>query len=81
MDETSAKPVAYDDQLKQSQMLGMFDTDLDGKIQQAELKGPIGNQLKPMFAMVDSNKDGAIDAGELAKMQAMQQGGGRQASN
>ena len=78
MDETSSKPVNYDIALKESGMLGMFDTNLDGKIQQSELTGPIGNQLKPAFAMLDANKDGQLDASELAKMN---QGGGRQASN
>ena len=79
-DETSAKPVDYDIALQQSQMLGILDTNLDGKIQEAELKGPIGNQLKPAFAQIDANHDGAIDPTELAAMQA-RQGGGRRASN
>ena len=80
VDETSAKPVAYDDQLKQSQMLGMFDTNIDGKIELSELKGPIGAQLKPMFPLADANKDGAISADELNKVLSMQQGGDRQAA-
>jgi hypothetical protein len=77
VDETSAKPVDYDIALQQSAMLGMLDTNLDGKVQQAELRGPIGNQLKPAFAQVDANHDGALDPTELA---AMQRGGGRRAS-
>jgi len=77
-DETSAKPVDYDIALKNSGMLGMFDTNLDGKIQESELTGPIGRQMKPAFAMLDANKDGALDPAEMAKMN---QGGGRQARN
>ncbi|HET9161613.1 MAG TPA: hypothetical protein VFN88_13460, partial [Caulobacteraceae bacterium] len=71
-DETSAKPVDYDIALQQSQMLGMLDTNLDGKIQEAELKGPIGGQLKPAFAQIDANHDGALDPAELAAMQSRQ---------
>ena len=42
IDETSKTPVDYDIALKGSSMLGMFDTNLDGKIEQSELRGPDG---------------------------------------
>jgi hypothetical protein len=74
VDETSAKPVNYDQALNASRMVGMLDDNIDGKLQMAELKGSIGNQLKPVFATLDADKDGALNGEELAKAQMQQRG-------
>jgi hypothetical protein len=73
-DETSAKPVAYDQQLMESRMVGMLDENLDGKVEMAELKGAIGNQLRAVFATLDKDKDGGLDAAELNAAQGAQRG-------
>ncbi|MEW5686824.1 MAG: redoxin family protein [Pseudomonadota bacterium] len=70
LDETSAKLTDYDQQMDRSRMVGMFDDNLDGKIQKAELKGEFGDRLKPAFAQVDRDSSGALEAGEIAALQA-----------
>jgi hypothetical protein len=80
VDETSAKPVDYDQALNGSRLLGMLDDNIDGKVQMTELKGAMGNQLKLAFAQLDTDKDGGLSAAELAAAQgAMNRG--RRASN
>jgi len=49
-----------------SQMMGSLDSNLDGKIEPAELKGPLAG-LRAKFAELDTNHDGVLDAQELAK--------------
>ncbi len=71
VDETSKHMVSYDDQLNASRMMGMLDSNIDGKIQKSELKGQIGQQILKYWDMVDTNHDGALDADELANMQKM----------
>lgn len=73
-DETSAKLTDYDDQIDKTRMVGMFDDNVDGKIQKAELKGEMGAQIGKYFVMVDKDKDGAIDKAEFAAMQSMMGG-------
>jgi mono/diheme cytochrome c family protein len=80
IDETSKKPVDYDIALNASRTLGMLDDNIDGKIEQSELKGPIGNQLKAAFAQLDTDHDGTLSAAELAAAGGMQ-GRGRRAAN
>lgn len=70
LDETSTKLTDYDQQMDRSRMLGMFDDNLDGKIQKAELKGEFGDRLKPAFAQVDRDASGALDAAEITALQA-----------
>jgi peroxiredoxin len=75
IDETSDKMELgeqYDKQMMATRMLGILDDNVDGLIQQAELKGPM-ERLKPMFGVADANKDGGIDAAEFDKVQAMMQ--------
>ncbi|HET9161614.1 MAG TPA: hypothetical protein VFN88_13465, partial [Caulobacteraceae bacterium] len=82
IDETSKSPVNYDQALNATRMFGMLDDNIDGKLQPAELKGAIGNQLKAAFAQLDTDKDGALSQTELAAAQElMQRGRGRRASN
>jgi hypothetical protein len=78
--ETSAKPVAYDEVMKKTQLFGALDDNIDGKITMAELKGPVGAQLKPVFPMLDADKDGGVSMAEMAKLEELQQQG-RRASN
>jgi hypothetical protein len=78
VDETSKHPVDYDIALNAGRMMGMLDDNLDGKVEQAELKGPIGAQIKAGFAKLDANQDGVLDQKELA---ALGDGRGRRASN
>jgi hypothetical protein len=49
-----------------SQMMGSLDSNLDGKIEPAEFKGPLLG-LRAKFAEFDTNHDGVLDAQELAK--------------
>ena len=69
MDETADKQVNYDQALNASRLLGMLDSNLDGKIEQSELHGRIGERLKPYFAMLDKDHDGTLDGTELAAAQ------------
>ena len=64
-DETSAKMTEYDALMDQTRLLGMFDENIDGKIQKAELKGELGDKLAPYFAQIDQDKSGTIENGEL----------------
>ncbi|HEX4710973.1 redoxin domain-containing protein [Phenylobacterium sp.] len=48
-----------------SQMMGSLDSNLDGKIEPNELKGPLAG-LKARFAELDLNHDGVLDAKELS---------------
>jgi hypothetical protein len=76
LDETSTKLTNYDQLMDQTRLLGMFDDNMDGTIQQAELKGELGDKLSPYFARIDQNKSGGIENAELmAALQMM--GGGR----
>ena len=69
-DETAAKQTNYDDLMDKTRMMGMFDDNLDSKIQKAELKGEMGSNIAKYFPMVDKDKDGGLDMAELTAMQA-----------
>ncbi|MBL8554127.1 MAG: redoxin domain-containing protein [Phenylobacterium sp.] len=73
-DETSAKQVEYDKLMDETRLLGMFDDNMDGKIEVAEFKGELGDKLKPYFAQMDQNKSGAVENSEL--MAALKMMGG-----
>ena len=49
LDETSAKLVDYDELMDQTRLFGMFDDNMDGKIQKAELKGELGDKLSALL--------------------------------
>ncbi len=49
-----------------NQMMGSLDDNIDGKVQLAELKGPMAAMFKTRFADLDKNKDGGLDASELS---------------
>jgi peroxiredoxin len=71
VDETSKHLVDYDQDLNASRFLGMMDDNIDGKLEKAELRGNLGGVLLRYFDLIDTNKDGYLDAGELKAAQAM----------
>jgi mono/diheme cytochrome c family protein len=79
--ETSDKPNEYDELLNQGRMMGMMDDNLDGKLQKAELKGNIGENLAKSFAKIDADNDGALNKAELAVAQKMMGDGRRRREN
>jgi hypothetical protein len=72
VDETVAdqKP-DYDKQLQATLFMGAFDDSMDGKLQVAELKGQMGDQIKNFVPIIDKNKDGALDMAELTEAQKL----------
>jgi len=52
-------------QLMSSMSIGMIDDNLDGLIQESELKGPMAS-IKPRFKALDVDGNGSLDAKELA---------------
>jgi hypothetical protein len=66
VDETSKNPVNYTEIMMKDRMFGALDDNIDGKLQQAELKGSMANQLKTVFATLDKDGDGALNRSEVA---------------
>ncbi|HZZ70169.1 MAG TPA: redoxin domain-containing protein [Phenylobacterium sp.] len=77
-DETSKHLVSYDNELNASRMMGMLDSNVDGKVEKAELKGKMGEMIGKYWDVLDKNHDGVLDADELAAMQKMMGGHRRQ---
>jgi hypothetical protein len=80
VDETSKHRVNYDEDMGKTRLLGMLDSNYDGKLEKAELKGRMGAQLSKYFDMLDKNHDGYLDASELAAAQNMMGGNRRSAA-
>ena len=76
VDETVAKQTPeYEKMLQGNLMLGVMDDNLDGKLEVSELRGQLGDTLKKYIALVDTNKDGAIEQTEMdAAMKLMPKG-------
>ena len=53
-------------QLDAGRMVGSFDDNFDGKLQLAELRGPMAKMLQPQFAKLDRDGDGALSKVEMA---------------
>jgi len=65
----------YEKMLQGNLMLGVMDDNLDGKLEVSELRGQLGDTLKKYIALVDTNKDGAIEQTEMdAAMKLMPKG-------
>jgi hypothetical protein len=85
--ETTKAPLDdYDKLMQANLMLDVMDDNMDGKLQLAELRGgpqSPGAMMKGYFALIDANKDGAVDGQELtAAMKLLQsRGGGRPAAS
>jgi len=77
IDETAAKQTTYDDEMMKTRLIGMMDSNFDDKIQIGELKGDIGNAIRPKFALADANHDGGIDAKEFEPILKMMEAGQR----
>ena len=77
VDETVAKQTTYDDEMMKTRLIGMMDSDFDGKIQIGELKGDVGDAIRPKFALADRNHDGGIDAKEFEPIMKMMGDGQR----
>ena len=71
VDETASHRVTWEQDMAKGRLMGMMDDNLDGKLQKAELKGQMGGMIAKYFDVLDKNKDGALDASELAAAQAM----------
>nr|MEA2798698.1 hypothetical protein [Phenylobacterium sp.] len=75
----------YDKLMQANLMLDVMDDNMDGKLELAELKGgpqSPGTMLKKYFALVDTNKDGALEPAELAAAAKLlpKRGGNRNAA-
>jgi hypothetical protein len=46
-------------------MVGALDDNVDGLVQAAELRGPMGQFIKSRFAELDRDKNGGLDGSEL----------------
>ncbi len=77
VDETAARQTTYDDDMMKTRLIGMMDANFDSKIQIDELRGDLGNAIRPRFALADANKDGGIDAKEFEPIMKMMQNGPR----
>ena len=52
-------------QLFAGNMIGALDDNIDGLVQESELKGPMGVMLKARFAQLDKDHNGGLDPTEL----------------
>ena len=72
----------YETALQNNLLFGVLDTNIDGKLEPAELHGKAGEMLKKYFAMIDTDHDGFIEPAELAAAQKLlpkgRRGGGEQ---
>ncbi len=55
----------YEEEIKAGMMMGILDSSLDGKLQAAELSGPVGSRLGKAMPMLDTDKDGVLSQAEL----------------
>ena len=64
----------FDKDLDTNRLLGMIDSNVDGKIEKSELRGQVGQMLLKYWDVLDKNHDGVLDKEELAAMQKMSGG-------
>jgi mono/diheme cytochrome c family protein len=64
-DETTDKPADAMPIMNQMRSIGILDDNLNEKIEEAELRGSLGTALRPRFAELDVDKDGALGPMEL----------------
>lgn len=55
----------YEAEMKVGMLMGVLDTSLDGKLQPADLTGPVGGRLGKAMPMLDTDKDGVLSQAEL----------------
>lgn len=75
--ETAANQKNYDADMLQTRLIGMWDDNIDDKVQKDELVGQLGEMIKAQFALADANKDGGIDAKEFEPIMKMISSRGR----
>ncbi|MCY4127915.1 MAG: redoxin domain-containing protein [Gammaproteobacteria bacterium] len=68
-DETTAKPIHSASRFRAAQTVGMLDLDMDGGIQQSELRERLQKQLEPAFTHFDANGNAALEVEELFNYQ------------
>ena len=68
-DETTAAPIHSNARFRVAQMVGFLDQDMDGGIQQEELRGRTLKRLQPAFDNFDANGNAAIEVDELFNYQ------------
>ena len=56
--------------LERGRYFYVYDDNMDGLIQEAELKGMTGTPLRPHFALMDQNQDGGVDKAEFEQAMA-----------
>ena len=55
----------YEEEIKAGMLMGVLDTSLDGKLQPADMTGPVGGRLGKAMPMLDTDKDGVLSQTEL----------------
>ncbi|HVY90665.1 MAG TPA: hypothetical protein VG942_17495 [Hyphomonadaceae bacterium] len=78
-DETVAKPNDATDGMRKYRLIGMLDSNLDGKVEKSEIKGMAVSMIGSRFDQLDTNKDGVLDQQELDAITSAlnrRQGGG-----
>jgi thiol-disulfide isomerase/thioredoxin len=73
-DETSSDQAvgkAHDAEMMGQRYMGIFDDNLDGVIEKAELKSNTGKQLLERFDALDTNHNGVLDLNEVIAAQKM----------
>ncbi|THD74398.1 MAG: hypothetical protein E7812_18940 [Phenylobacterium sp.] len=72
VDETVKKQTPeYETALQNNLLFGVLDTNIDGRLEPAELHGKAGEMLKKYFALIDTDHDGYIEPAELAAAQKL----------
>ncbi|MEM5518491.1 redoxin domain-containing protein [Henriciella sp. AS95] len=62
---------AYQEELEGNRLFGAMDDNIDGKIELAEMKGMMGNRMKPAFPMLDQDKSGDLSKKEFSRINAV----------
>jgi len=80
VDETAAKQTNYDDLMRKTALVGMLDDNINGKVERSELRGPFRDALNSdsKFNAADINRDGGLNADELATVGSKIPGGAAQ---
>ncbi|MCY4095932.1 MAG: redoxin domain-containing protein [Gammaproteobacteria bacterium] len=68
-DETSDNPIHSAARFRTAQTVGFLDRDMDGGIQQHELRERLQKQLEPAFTHFDANGNAALEVDELFNYQ------------
>lgn len=69
-EESSSLREKFEADLYSNPLLGMLDTNLDGRVQRSELRGELGLAILRHWDQLDLNHDGELDAREFAAVYA-----------